>query len=194
MASGFVTVADLPFAVHSAALDVFVGSPSPAFPSSCSTVLKWGFSIRAHRLMEPHAEWEPHVSAEVLFATDPGSLAQWQDIAPRSIQWSSRANADNDLHASMYLYEHAPVLDAEVTLERKGQGVSLRLSGTTDIGWEAPYGRGLRLEVQATFDKLTVLAGRDTELDAREALQPHLDDTQFGFFRDEYGVSTLRSR
>ena len=193
MRLGFLTIADLRFGIDEATLDAFVGHPTPAFPSSSPTILKWGWELRGSRLMDPHCEWIPHLSSEIMFATG-ARLQSWQDLAPHTVEWEGTGNADNDLHASLYVFEHAAVTEGRVEFTREGDAIRMVLSGVTSVGWGEAYGSGLQLEVDVRFDAVTILAGRSSEADARTQVTPLLCDDELIYATDEYGVATLRSR
>ncbi len=179
-------IADLHFNVDWAKLDAFV--------SASDQRLNWGFKVMASRSEQPHEDWTPELTSEILFSTAPGELGAWWDIAPRTITWTSPITAENDPWASLYMFEHEPMMRGTAEVYSQAGVVRLRVNGICAVNWDETYGQDLPLSLDTALSFDGVLCARDSEEEARQRTAPYLDGAGLRFVRDEYGVSSLRAR
>lgn len=184
-------IADLRFTIDSAKLDAFVSEAGPQRPKA---ILHWGFRVEASRTEEPHSDWTPVLKSEILFETGPGELSAWTDVAPRTITWTTPFTPNNDPYSSLYVFEHAAMEQGQAGLSVDQGVVRLRLEGTCNVCWDEKYGEGLKLILDTAVDFAGILCARDSEEVARRHAESLLDGAGLRFFRDEYGVSSLRPR
>ncbi len=178
-------LADLDFEIESAILEAFVDVDD--------MVIRWGVEVQAKPGSGELSRWAPKAVSEQFFASGPGEMNHWMDLAGTRVAWADPSDSEGEYRGTLYVFEHAPVYSSQLTIGKgKADGLSLSWEGKSDVNWTPEYGAGLDFSIETDLRFIGIWFGRQPEKECAPLLSQFLDPGLFEFVKTEHGVSLFR--
>ncbi|MCP3944445.1 MAG: hypothetical protein GY710_23605 [Desulfobacteraceae bacterium] len=156
--------------------------------------IKWGLNIQTKSDKGKFSHWYPMACAKNFIVSPPMQLNHWLDLAGTNVSWKKPYGPDDDPYATLYVFEHEPIFNSKITINRKEKSLYIKWGGLSDVNCNLKYGQSLSLEIETELFFKGIWFGRESEADSKALLSQFLDPNLFKFIKTEHEISLFQPK
>lgn len=176
-------IGEMEFAVSEAYLEAYIVGDN----DDC---IDWGLKVKTIPT-DKSENWNPQILSEGFITTQPLELKTWLDLAGKKVTWDECYDEEKDVQiAVLYIFGHDDIFNAAAEFIKNDEGgLTLKMKGTSNIGWKEPYDVDIDFELETPVGFKGIWCGRKTEEEARAEVSKAMNIEVLEFTKTEHDVS-----